>query len=112
MYLFYNQKKTFFKKGTKEANKSPLVPFLWGRNKSLPIVDCNFHVTYTGDLNNENNKTQNGSKVKMDTSMKNLMTHLVLQTIDKGSSFQCFVKKEKTMKAAYNSVSKKKSKPL
>lgn len=34
----------------------------------------------------------------MDTFMKNLMTHLVLQTIEKGASFQCFVKRKRPWK--------------
>lgn len=56
------------------------------------MVDCDFHTTYTGDLNNENNKTQNGSKVKMDTSMKNLMTYLVLRQLIKVHHFNVLSK--------------------
>lgn len=53
-----------FKKQARKVNTFPVVQILWGWNESFPMVDCNFHTIYTRDLNNENNKTQKGSKVK------------------------------------------------
>lgn len=68
-----------------------MVRFLWGWS------NCNSHIIYTGDINNKNDKVQIDQS-QMQTSMKNPMTHLVLQTIDKGSSFQCFVKRKRLWK--------------
>lgn len=68
-----------------------MVQFHWGWN------NCNSHIIDTGDMNNKTTKYRIDQKSNAGV-YEYPVTHLVLQTIDKDSSFQCFIKRKRLWK--------------